>query len=179
MEDKYLFCSQRLGFRNWKEEDLHAFAKINADTDVMEHFPKPLSLAESKAFLLRLQEHFDQYGYTYFATEILETGELIGFIGLAYQDFSASFTPATDIGWRLAKDYWGRGYATEGALRCLELAFEQLRLKTVIATCPQSNLQSESVMKKIGMTPMGTFNHPALKEYIDIKKCIWYQISSV
>lgn len=86
----------------------------------MKHFPKPLTLIETKNFIYRLQNHFDTHGYNYFATEILSSRELIGFIGLAYQDYGAEFNPSTDIGWRLKKSAWNKGYATEGAKRCLE-----------------------------------------------------------
>ncbi len=115
MKHKYIFKSKRLGFRNWKKEDLNDFAEINSDIDVMEHFPKVLTQQETAEFIERLQLHYEEKGYNYFATEILDTGELIGFIGLAFQEYETEFTPATDIGWRLKKSAWGKGYATEGA----------------------------------------------------------------
>ncbi|HPE98602.1 MAG: GNAT family N-acetyltransferase [Chitinophagales bacterium] len=176
MKDKYIFRSERLGFRNWKKEDLNDFAEINSDLDVMEHFPKPLTQQETAEFIERLQKHYDKNGYNYFATEILDTGELIGFIGLAYQEYETEFTPATDIGWRLKKSSWGKGYATEGAKRCLEFAFSELDLEKVVSTCTIGNKKSENVMKKIGMSKKGEFNHPKLKDYPDFEKCIWYEI---
>jgi RimJ/RimL family protein N-acetyltransferase len=179
MTDYYLFNSERLGFRNWEKEDLDAFADLNADDAVMKHFPKPLTREETAAFIDRLIAHFDQYGYNYFAAEIIETGELIGFIGLAYQMYEAPFLPATDIGWRLKKSAWGKGFATEGARRCLEHAFEELKLEQVVSTCTLSNTGSESIMKKIGMKRMGEFDHPRLKEYLDYEKCVWYEIKNI
>jgi len=176
LKDKYIFRSERLGFRNWKKEDLNDFAEINSDLDVMEHFPKPLTQQETAEFIERLQKHYDKNGYNYFATEILDTGELIGFIGLAYQEYETEFTPATDIGWRLKKSSWGKGYATEGAKRCLEFAFSELDLEKVVSTCTIGNKKSENVMKKIGMSKKGEFNHPKLKDYPDFEKCIWYEI---
>ena len=178
METNYLFQSERLGFRNWKDSDLDKFAKINADNEVMKHFPKPLSKEETKEFIVRLQKHFKERRYNYFATEILSTGEFIGFIGLAYQVYETDFTPAVDIGWRLKPSSWGKGYATEGAKRCLEYGFINLKLDRVISTCTIDNTSSELVMKKIGMTKKGTFNHPLLKEYKDYEKCIYYEIKS-
>lgn len=146
--------------------------------EVMEHFPKPLTLQETEEFINRLQNHYTKYRYNYFATEILESGELIGFIGLAYQDYQAEFNPTTDIGWRLKKSAWGKGYATEGAKRCLEFGFKDLNLKKIISTCTRNNIQSEHVMKKIGMIKKGEFNHPKLKDYPDLEKCIWYEIKN-
>jgi RimJ/RimL family protein N-acetyltransferase len=144
----------------------------------MQHFPKPLTTDETKDFIKRLQKYYSNTGYTYFATEILETSEFIGFIGLAYQEYEAEFTPATDIGWRLKKRAWGKGYATEGAKRCLEFAFTNLKLKRVISVCTEKNNKSEQVMKKIGMIKKGEFNHPKLKDYPEYEKCIWYEVEN-
>lgn len=101
LNQKYLFTSERLGFRDWKPKDLTEFARLNADTEVMEYLPKPLTFEETSDFLFRLKEHHSKFGFTYFATEVLETGEFIGFIGLYNQMYQSDFTPATDIGWRL------------------------------------------------------------------------------
>ncbi|MTI32338.1 GNAT family N-acetyltransferase [Xanthovirga aplysinae] len=176
MEKVYIFKSERLGFRNWSKDDLTTFAEMNADPEVMEHFPKVLTRGETEEYIQRLQKHFEEKGYSYFATEILATGELIGFIGLAYQDYKTDFNPSTDIGWRLKKSAWGKGYATEGAKRCLAFAFNDLKLDRVISTCTVNNAKSEHVMKKIGMTKMGEFNHPKLKDYPESERCMWYEI---
>lgn len=178
MNNAYIFTSERLGFRCWLKEDLEAFAALNADREVMEHFPKPLTKSETASFIQRLQKHQAVRGYCYYAVELIHSGELIGFIGLAYQDFEAEFTPATDIGWRLKKAAWGKGYATEGAKRCLDYAFNELKLENIIAIFPIRNYRSEHVMKKIGMTKMGTFEHPRLKEYPGQATCGWYKIKN-
>ena len=142
----------------------------------MRHFPNLLTRNETASFLERLQKQYFERGYNYFATEILETGEFIGFIGLAYQNYESDFTPASDIGWRLKKSTWGQGFATEGAKRCLKYGFNELKLDKIIATCTLNNSNSENVMKKIGMTKMGQFNHPKLKVYPEYEKCMWYEI---
>ncbi len=178
MEKAYLFTSERLGFRDWTPGDLDAFAEINADPEVMQHFPKRLDKNETEQFIQRLQAQYQQKGYTYFATEILNTGAFIGFIGLAYQDYATDFTPAVDIGWRLKKSAWGKGYATEGAKRCLDFAFGQLGLSKVIATCTADNAKSENVMKKIGMTKAGEFNHPKLVDYPAFQRCLCYVLEN-
>lgn len=177
MKNRYIFKSERLGFRNWNETDLIELAKINADKDIMKHFPKTQSKNETSEFIKRHSIQYKENGYNYFATEILETGEFIGFIGLAFQNYKTAFTPATDIGWRLKKSAWGNGYATEGAKKCLEFGFNKLNLKKIISTCTVKNSKSESVMKKIGMEKIGEFNHPKLKEYPEHEKCICYEIN--
>lgn len=177
LKKDYIFKSERLGFRNWTENDLTEFGKINADLEVMEHFPKPLTEKETAEFIDRLKKHYTKNGFNYFATEILESGELIGFIGLAFQDYKTDFTPAVDIGWRLKKSAWGKGYATEGAKKCLQFAFNELNLEKIISTCTEKNSKSENVMKKIGMEKIGEFKHPKLKEYPEYEKCICYGIN--
>ncbi len=177
LKKDYIFKSERLGFRNWNENDLTEFEKLNTDLEVMEYFPKPLTEKESSELIERFQKHFDKNGYTYFATETLENEELIGFVGLAFQEYKSDFTPAIDIGWRLKKNAWGNGYATEGAKKCLEFAFSELNFEKIIATCTKKNSKSENVMKKIGMEKIGEFKHPELKEYPEFEKCICYEIS--
>ena len=87
MNSKYIFKSERLGFRVWNKGDLHEFGEINADKDVMEHFPRPLTIEDTDEFIDRLIAHYAKYGYQYFATEVLKTRELIGFVGLAFQRY--------------------------------------------------------------------------------------------
>ena len=176
MKNKYLFKSTRLGFRNWKMEDLVEFAKLNADEAVMEHFPKTLSNNEVIEFIGRLKRHFEENGFTYYATEIIETKEFIGMIGLARQKYKTKFTPAIDIGWRLKRTAWGKGYATEGAKRCIEYAFNDLAINKIIAVCTIKNGKSENVMKKIGMTKKGAFNHPELRNHPKYEKHFCYEI---
>ncbi len=176
MSKTYIFKSDRLGFREWSMDDLIDFSALNADEEVMEHFPNVLTAEETRDFIDRLQKHYKKYGHCYYATEVLETREFIGFIGLAHQVYETEFLPATDIGWRLKRSAWGKGYATEGAKRCLEYAFNDLKLNKVVSTCTQHNARSEHVMKKIGMEKKGTFLHPKLTDYPDYQNCIWYQI---
>ena len=172
----YLFTSNRLGFRKWNNEDIDDLYELCSDEKVMEHFPSVLSKKECEDFLQRLQDHYEKNGHSYFAVEVLDTGENIGFIGLALQDYESEFTPAVDVGYRLKTSAWGKGYATEGAERCLKHAFEDLNLDRVIATCVEQNIASEKVMKKIGMEKKGHFNHPKLKDNPDYRNCIWYEL---
>ena len=177
LKKEYIFKSERLRFRNWTENDLKELEIMNSDIEVMEHFPKTLTKKENKELFEKLKLHFKKYNHTYFATEILENNEFIGFIGLAYQEYQTEFTPAVDIGWRLKKSAWGKGYATEGAKKCLEFAFNELNLENIISTCTEKNSKSENVMKKIGMEKIGEFKHPELKKYPEYEKCICYGIN--
>jgi RimJ/RimL family protein N-acetyltransferase len=174
----YLFTSERLGFRNWVPEDEPLLAQMNADSAVMKHFPRTLNSEENNALFGRLQAHYKQHGHTYFAVEERQTGVFIGFIGLAYQDYESAYTPAVDIGWRLRTNEWGKGYATEGAKRCLAFAFENLQLSHIIATCTRANQASENVMQKIGMRKLGEFQHPKLTEYPQHVDCVVYGVSN-
>lgn len=173
---KYFFKSDRLGFRTWQDDDLHHLRAMNSDPDVMRYFPSILTEAENMALLDKLEQRYIHDGYTYYAVEELGTREFIGFIGIAYQTFDSPYTPCVDIGWRLLKKHWGKGFATEGAKRVLDYANTELRIKEIRAFAPAINLPSISVMKKIGMSYLGVFNHSLLSGYPDIESCVVYNI---
>lgn len=171
----YHFHSARLAFRSWQQTDLPALHQINSNPTVMEYFPALLSLDETKDFMDRMNQFFEQSGYCYFAVDSLETRDLIGFIGLCFQDFESPFTPCIDIGWRLHPRFWGRGLATEGAMRCLEYGFKELGISQIRAIAPKINNASIAVMMKLGMELAGIFSHPKLKEYPHLESCVCYQ----
>lgn len=170
----YLFTSERLGFRNWTDEDLDLMAAINADPEVMRYFPSLQDREQTKAFIERMQQLYADKGFCYFAVELLHSREFIGFTGFAIPQFKAHFTPCIDMGWRLATSHQGNGYATEAATACLEYGFTKLGLTEVVAICPAVNKASENVMKKIGMTFREHFNHPLLKDNDYLEKCCLY-----
>jgi RimJ/RimL family protein N-acetyltransferase len=172
----YLFKSERLGFRNWLPEDTSKLALMNASKEVMEFFPSTKSLAETRIFIDRMTIQLAAKGYCYFAVDTLEDEQFIGFIGLSEQTFTADFTPCIDIGWRLDKVAWGKGYATEGARRCLKFAFEVLKLGELYSMAPSININSLKVMEKIGMTKIKTFEHPMLLDILRLKECLLYKI---
>ncbi len=176
MTSDYLFRSERLGFRNWKSSDVSLLAAINQDPLVMEFFPKTISESETAAFVLRMQEQQLKNGFCYFAVDQLSTGNFIGFIGLCEQNYPADFTPCVDIGWRLAQAAWGKGFATEGAKRCLTYAFESLGLNKILSIAPTINIKSEQVMKKIGMRKVKEFPHPLLSDYEKLQNCVLYEV---
>jgi len=161
----YCITTPRLGFRNWRKSDLQRYVVMNQDPDVMQYFPQLLAPEQSEASFERMKKHYDEHGFTFFAVDNIEEEKFIGFIGLVNTRFESHFTPCVEIGWRLMKEYWGRGLATEGAAACLDYAFKELGLKEVYSFTPKSNFPSERVMQKIGMTKVGTFNHPMIPDH--------------
>jgi RimJ/RimL family protein N-acetyltransferase len=117
--------TDRLLLRPWRPDDRRAFARMNADPDVMEFFVAPLTREESDALVDRIEAGFAEHGFGVWAVEELSTGEFIGFTGLMHQTFEATFTPAFEIGYRLARHSWGKGYATEGAREAVRFGFER------------------------------------------------------
>ena len=114
--------TDRLLLRRWREADRDPFAALNADPEVMEHFAAPLDRAASDALADRCDAHLAASGWGLWAVEVAEgpdAGRFAGFTGLVPQVFEAHFTPCTEVGWRLARWAWGRGYATEAARRAL------------------------------------------------------------
>jgi RimJ/RimL family protein N-acetyltransferase len=172
----YIFQSERLGFRLWTMEDFPILSAINTDPAVMHFFPKIKTISETKVFIEKSKQLYKEFGYCFFAVDRLDQNKCIGFIGLNHIDYAASFTPCVEIGWRLAKEDQGNGFATEGAKACLKFGFEQLNMKEIYSVCPRINLPSEHVMKKIGMQKQGSFNHPMLKNYPRIENCFIYKI---
>lgn len=175
MSVQYLFTSARLGFRNWLPADVASMAAINADPAVMEFFPAIQTLQQTEAFIERMQKQIAERGYCYFAVDALADGAFIGFIGLSYQTFVADFTPCTDIGWRLAQKEWNKGYATEGAQRCMYYALQELHLDKVVAMAPKVNVRSINVMQNIGMRETAGFIHPLLANDERLKECVLYE----
>ena len=173
----YTFKSARLGFRNWTVQDVEPLYFMCSDADVMEFFPSTYTLQQTKDFIQRMQQSFSLNGYCYFAVDILETKEFIGFIGLSLQTFEADFTPCIDIGWRLKKTTWEKGYATEGAKACLDFGFHQINLKSIVAMAPLLNSKSQHVMEKIGMQRQLTFLHPKIEQGHPLQECVLYKIS--
>jgi RimJ/RimL family protein N-acetyltransferase len=173
--NKFLFTSDRLGFRNWKSDDLAVMTQINTDPAVMEFLPFHQDKKKTLDFINRMQRQFEKSGFCYFAVERLDTNELIGFIGLMEQNYPADFTPCVDIGWRLAKAQWGNGFASEGAKACLDYAKKTLKIEEIYSIAPKINLRSEKVMQKIGMQKVKEFKHPLLSDYPHLEDCVLYK----
>jgi RimJ/RimL family protein N-acetyltransferase len=168
----------RLRLRRWLPADRAPFAELNADPRVMEHFPATLSRAESDTRAAIIEAHFQEHGFGAWAVEIINVAPFAGFIGLGVPRFEAHFTPCVEIGWRLAAEHWGRGYATEGARAALAFGFEQLGLDEIVSFTVPANLRSRRVMEKIGMThdPAGDFDHPCLAEGHPLRRHVLYRM---
>ncbi|MCL4149404.1 UNVERIFIED_CONTAM: hypothetical protein GTU68_006392 [Idotea baltica] len=170
--------TKRLILRRWKEEDRTPFAQMNADPLVMKFFPKTLTTEESNASFDRIQQHFADHNYGLWAVEIKNITDFAGFIGFQIPRFEAHFTPCVEIGWRLAAQHWGEGYATEGASACLNYGFDTLGFHEVISMTATINKRSERVMQRIGMThdPMEDFDHPRVDPESPLCRHVLYRI---
>ena len=156
--------TERLVLRNWRDEDLDPFAALNADPRVMEFFSGVLDRARSDALAARERSRIAERGYGLYAAEVKETGRFIGFIGLADVTFTAAFAPAVEVGWRLSRQAWGSGFATEGARAVADDAFTRLGLASLVSFTAEWNFRSRRVMEKIGMVrdKDSDFLHPSL-----------------
>jgi RimJ/RimL family protein N-acetyltransferase len=171
--------TDRLYLRPWHAADAAPFAAMNADPRVMEHFPALLSRAESDARIASIQAHFDQHGFAQWAVEIPGVTPFAGFIGLSIPRFEAHFTPCVEIGWRLAAEYWGRGYAIEGARAAAAAGFEHLQLSEIVSFTVPANLRSRRVMEKLGMThdAKDDFDHPSLPARHPLRRHVLYRLA--
>ena len=177
--------TERLILRPWRDADIDHFAALNADPVVMEHFPATQSRDETVAMVARIRQEMAKLGFSWFAVEVPGVSPFIGFIGLWAPSFDAPFTsvqdPIVEVGWRLAKEYWGRGYATEGARECLRFGFEDLGLKEIVSFTATTNLPSQKVMQRLGMThdPADDFDHPVLPKGHRLERHVLYRMGRV
>ncbi|MEM7307779.1 MAG: GNAT family N-acetyltransferase [Planctomycetota bacterium] len=158
--------TERLLLRAWRAADLDPFAALNADERVMEYFPALQSRDETEAAIERIGQHFERHGFGLWAAEAPGVAPFVGFVGLAVPRFEAHFMPCVEIGWRLAHEHWGRGYATEAARAALAFAFDERRLDEVVSMTAVGNQRSRRVMEKLGMAhdPADDFDHPSVPE---------------
>jgi RimJ/RimL family protein N-acetyltransferase len=172
--------TERLLLRRWREGDREPFAAINADREVMEHFPATLSQERSDALIERFERCFDEHGYGLWAVELPGEQPLIGFVGLAPVEIDVAFAPSVELGWRLARDCWGRGIATEAATRAVAFAFAQLRLQELVAYTAVGNLRSRRLMQRLGMQrdPAEDFLHPDLPGGHRLARHILYRLGA-
>ena len=169
----------RLLLRTWQAADLRGFAELNADPQVMRHFPSVLSRVQSDAMARRMQAHFVTHGFGYWVLERREQPGLIGVLGLQRVAFAAAFTPAVEIGWRIQRQHWRQGYALEAATAVLAYAFAQLQLQQVLAFTVPANLPSQALMQRLGMqrNPNEDFAHPLLPVGHPLRAHRLYRIS--
>lgn len=169
--------TERLILRQWQDSDHLPFIKMGKDPDVMKYFPHDLTQEDSLKLIQTASEIIDKNKWGVWAVELKENHEFIGFIGLHDQPLQFDFSPCVEIAWRLAKEYWNKGYATEGASAVLEYAFNVLHLDKVVSFTASANQPSESVMKKLGMTKVKVFNHPEFSFAPELEQHVLYEIS--
>lgn len=171
--------TRRLLMRGWRESDRAAYAELNADPEVMRHFPSTLTAQQSTEMIDRMIANWSECGFGLWAVERTDTGELIGFVGLAAPAWEAPFTPCVEVGWRLGRQHWGRGFAPEAATAALEWGFTNVDLPNdeIVSFTTELNVKSQRVMEKIGMIhdPAADFDHPLLPGWYE-RRHVLYRI---
>jgi RimJ/RimL family protein N-acetyltransferase len=172
--------TERLILRTWEDKDIEPMAAIDQDPKVCEYLPGIGNRAATEAGIQRIIKHYAEHGFSLYAVELKTTHEFIGFLGLMIPSFEAHFTPAVEIGWRLASHHWGHGFATEGAKAVLKYAFNQLKLKEIVSFTVPANIRSIRVMEKIGMNRdlSGNFHHPKLPLNHPLSLHVLYRIKN-
>jgi len=170
--------TRRLLLREWRDEDVEPFASIAADAEVMAMLPPLPDRAACERWIGRMQARFDELDFAYWAVELSEEATLIGAIGLSRASFPAHFTPAIEIGWRLARRYWGSGSATEAAPAVMEVGFFRTGLTEIVAFAAHGNQRSRAVMARLGMThdPTEDFDFPAFPEGHSLRHSVLYRL---
>ena len=171
--------TDRLVLREFLDRDRAPFAALNADARVMEHFPNALTRGESDELVDRIGRHWAEDGVGLWAVERRDDGAFLGFTGLAPPRFEADFTPCVEVGWRLAAEAWGHGYATEAARAALAFGFEVRGLSEILSWTVPANLRSRAVMERIGMThdPADDFDHPNIAVGSPLRRHVLYRLS--
>lgn len=173
----YQLESPRLVLRQWQGADLQPFADMNADEEVMRYFPSPMSFEDSQRSFNKMQNIINTNGWGWWALEHKETGEFIGATGLVSVLFNAHFVPAVEVGWRIRREHWRQGYATEAALASLEFAKTTLKLPKIVSFTAVQNIPSIGVMEKLGMTRLlPNFAHPNVADDCPLKEHVVYEI---
>jgi len=171
--------TERLHLRLWQAADREPFAAMNADPLVMEYLPAVLSRDESDALADRIETHFERHGFGLWALEVSKVTPFAGFVGLSVPAFEAPFTPCVEVGWRLAREHWGNGFATEGARAAIVFGFQSLRLDEIVSFTVPKNLRSRRVMEKIGMrrNPEDDFDHQRLPAGHPLRRHVLYRMN--
>jgi RimJ/RimL family protein N-acetyltransferase len=172
--------TDRLVLRRWCDADREPFAAMNADPIVMRYFPAPLSAAQSNAFVDAIEDSFATSGFGLWAVETCDSATFIGFVGLWRATFESAFTPAIEIGWRLAQPFWGQGYASEAARVVLQDGFLRVGLHEIVSFTSATNQPSRRVMERIGMShnPAEDFEHTAVAPHDPLRPHVLYRIRS-
>ena len=170
--------TKRLRLRGWRDKDRAAFAELNRDPEVIRYLGPALSRKQSDSAIDKQIVLMQAGEPAFWAATKLDNDELIGCIGVKRVTFDTAFTPSFEIGWRLARAHWGRGYATESAKAALELGFTRWNLCAIHSFTVPANIKSQAVMKKIGMSRVegGDFDHPNLTKNDPLLRHVLYKI---
>jgi RimJ/RimL family protein N-acetyltransferase len=177
--DRSALRSERLILRRWRPEDREPFAALNADPAVMEHFPATLSREESDALADRIEAELDEVGWGLWAVEVAGGTPFIGFVGVHRVAFEAPFTPAVEVGWRIAHEHWGKGYATEAAAVSVRHGLSR-GIEEIVSFTSVGNQRSRAVMQRLGMIhdPADDFDHPKLPVGHRLRRHVLYRFPS-
>jgi len=170
--------TDRLILRAWRDEDRAAFAALNADPEVMRHFPKPLTREESDDLADRVSAAMAERGWGWYAVEVRDGEPFVGFVGLNVPSYEIPCGPCVEVGWRLARTAWGRGYASEAARAAVGFAFDRLGLEEIVSFTAVGNARSRAVMERLGMTldPADDFDHPLLDAGHPLRRHVLYRL---
>ena len=152
--------TDRLVMRRWREDDREPFAALNADPETMRFFPETLDRTVSDAFVDLIEARFDRLGYGLWALEVSGTGKFVGFTGLNRMPDGVPGAGGVEVAWRLARQAWHHGYATEAARAALRVAFDGVGLSEIWSMTAALNEPSVAVMRRLGMTEVAKFLHP-------------------
>lgn len=170
--------TERLFLRQWRKADREPFAAMNADPDVTAYFPSPIDRAASDASIDAWRRQFEQRGWSNWAVEMVATERFIGFVGLSVPRWTLPCSPCVEVGWRLARAEWGRGYATEAARASLRFGFDVLRLPEIVSFTTLGNRRSRAVMERLGMrNAHQDFEHPGVPDGHPLRRHCLYRIS--
>lgn len=169
----------RLVLRPWRDSDRAPFATLNADAQTMRFFPAPLTRAESDALADHCQALIAMRGWGFWAVEQGDSGAFIGMIGLHVPAPDLPFSPCVEVGWRLAREHWGQGLATEGACAALAFGFDRLGLDEIVSFTTVTNTPSQAVMQRLGMRlDAAIFDHPALPSGHPLREHVLYRLDA-
>ena len=171
--------TDRLLLRRWTDADLAPFAAVNADPAVMQHMQGLMSAEASDAFANRIELQWAQHGWGLWAVEVPGVAQFVGYVGLWPADYIADVM--VEVGWRLASEHWGHGYATEAAREALRFGFEMVGLDEIVSFTVPQNVRSRRVMERIGLVrdPAGDFEHPRVDRvaYPHLVPHVFYRLS--
>jgi RimJ/RimL family protein N-acetyltransferase len=175
-----VLTTARLELRHWRDDDLEAYAALNADPRVREFFPSVQTYQESAESMQCIRDHWQRRGFGLWAVEVIGGAPFIGFIGLSVPSFDAPFTPCVELGYRIDFDHWNYGYATEGSRAAITFGFETVGLSEIVAMTTTSNGRSRRVMERLGMSHNAAddFDHPNIAAGHRLRRHVLYRLTA-